>query len=161
MPVAVAAGHCLTRMRLQSGLDPALPEKYIVLAGVRDTDPLEQERIDNSLIEMVSVDDIRNLSDNLHQQMQRLSKLTDLIYIHIDMDVLDPQEVLGHPLTVPDGPTSKELGAALELMFKYEKSAALGIASYPYSADPELISLNATYNLVKGAVRGILSRSIK
>ena len=161
MPVAVAAGHCLTRMRLQSGLDPALPEKYIVLAGVRDTDPLEQERIDNSLIEMVSVDDIRNLSDNLHRQMQRLSKLTDLIYIHIDMDVLDPQEVLGHPLTVPDGPTSKELGAALKLMFKYEKSAALGIASYPYSADPDQISLNATYNLVKGAVRGILSRSTK
>ena len=91
--------------------------------------------------------------------MQRLSKLTDLIYIHIDMDVLDPQEVPGHPLTVPDGPTSKELGAALELMFKYEKSAALGIASYPYSADPELISLNATYNLVEGAVRGIQSRS--
>lgn len=158
MPVAIAAGHCLTRMRQQAGLVPALPEKYIVLAAVRDTDPLEQERIDNSLIEMISVDDIRTLSDNLHRQMQRLSRLTDLIYIHIDMDVLDPKEVMGHPLTVPDGPTSKELAAALELMFQNEKAAALGIASYPFRADPDKISMQAAYNLVEGAVKGVLAR---
>ncbi len=90
--------------------------------------------------------------------MQRLSRLTDLIYIHIDMDVLDPPEVLGHPLTVANGPTSKELGAALELMFTYEKAAALGIASYPYTADPDKISLKAAYNLVEGAIRGIQGR---
>ena len=161
MPVAIAAGHCLTRMRLQAGLEPALPEKYIVLAAVRDTDPLEQERIDNSLIEMISVEDIRTLSDNLHRQMQRLSRLTDLIYIHIDMDVLDPKEVMGHPLTVPDGPTSKELAAALEVMFKYEKAAALGIASYPYRNDPDKISMRAAYNLIEGAVKGVMARKRK
>ncbi|MCG8606255.1 arginase family protein [bacterium] len=158
MPVAVAAGHCLNRLRLQSGLDPALPEKYMVLAAVRDADPLEQERIDNSLVELVSVDDIRDLSENLHEQMRRLSRLTDLIYIHIDMDVLDPKEVHGHPLTVPNGPTSEELGTALELMFKYEKAAALGIASYPYRDDPNKVSLNAAYNLVEGAIRGVQGR---
>jgi arginase len=43
MPVAVSAGLCLTRLRLKSGLDPALPERHIVLAAVRDTDPLEQD----------------------------------------------------------------------------------------------------------------------
>ncbi len=158
MPVAVAAGHCLTRLRLQSGLEPALPERYIVLAGVRDTDPLEQERLDNSLIEMISVDDIRNLSDNLHDQMKRLSNLTDLIYIHIDMDVLDPKEVSGHSLTVPDGPTSKELAAALEVMFRYDKAAALGIASYPHRNDEDKISLKAAYNLVEGAIKGMTGK---
>lgn len=157
MPVAIAAGHCLTRMRLQSGLDPAIPEKYIVMGALRDTDPLEQERFDNSLIEMISTDDIRNLTDNIHHQMQRLSGLTDKIYIHIDMDVLDPREVMGHPLTVPDGPTSKELAAALELMFKYEKASAIGIASYPID-DKDQLSLKAAYNLIEGAVRGIKGR---
>lgn len=159
MPVAIAAGHCLTRMRLQSGLDPAIAEKYIILAAVRDTDPLEQERIDNSLVEMISTDDIRNLTDNLHHQMKRLSQLTDKFYIHIDMDVLDPKEVMGHPLTVPDGPTSKELAAALELMFKYEKAAAIGIASYP-TDDKDQLSLKAAYNLIEGAVNGIKAREI-
>ncbi len=159
MPVAVAAGHALTRMRRQSGLDPALPERYIVMACVRDTDPLEQDRIDRSLIEHLSVDDIRTLSENIHTQMERLSRLTDLIYIHIDLDVLDPQEVMGHPLTVPNGPTSEELGAALAVMFRYEKAAALGIASYPARADPDKITLKAIYRLVVGAVEGLQARN--
>jgi arginase len=158
MPVAVAAGHALTRMRQQSGLDPALPERYIVMACVRDTDPLEQDRIDRSLIEHLTVDDVRNLSDNIHTQMERLSRLTDLIYVHVDLDVLDPKEVPGHPLTVPNGPTSEELAAALELMFRYEKAAALGIASYPANADPDHVTLKAVYRLIVGAVKGLRAR---
>ena len=158
MPVAVSAGLCLTRLRLKSGLDPALPTRYIVMAGLRDTDPLEQELIDRSDIEHISVDDIRKLSDTMHHQMKRLSKLTDVIYIHIDMDVLDPCEVQGHSLNVPDGPTSEELAAALEVMFGYPKAASIGIASYPAGRDPEKLSLNAAYNLIEGAVRGVLKR---
>ena len=90
--------------------------------------------------------------------MERLSRLTDLIYIHIDLDVLDPQEIMGHPLTVPNGPTSEELGAALAVMFRYKKAAALGIASYPARADPDKITLKAIYRLVVGAVEGLQAR---
>ncbi len=158
MPVAVSAGLCLHNLRRSSGLDPALPTKYIVMAGVRDTDPLEQELIDRSDIEMITTQDIRDLSDNIHQQMKRLSRLTDIIYIHIDMDVLDPREVMGHSLNVPDGPTSIELGAALTVMFKYEKAAGLGIASYPAARDENKLSLKAAYNLIEGAVKGIQAR---
>lgn len=158
MPVAVSAGLCLTRLRLKSGLEPALPTKYIVMAGVRDIDPLEQELIDRSDIEMISVDDIRKLSENIDIQMKRLSQITDIIYIHIDMDVLDPKEVQGHGLTVPNGPTSKELAAALTKMFKYPKAAALGIASYPAGKDKDNISKKAAYNLVEGAIKGVKER---
>ncbi len=159
MPVAVAAGDCLHNLRHKSGLDPALPPRYIVMAGVRDTDPLEQERIDRSGIEQISVEDIRTLSANLHAQMQRLSSLTDLIYVHVDLDVLDPVEVAGHPLTVPDGPTSLELSAALTEMFQYPKTAAFGVASTPaWDNDPQGLSLKAAYNLIEGALRGVLRR---
>ena len=159
MPVAVAAGMCLTRLRLKTGLDPALPTKYIVMTGLRDVDPLEQELLDRSQCEMLSVKDIRTLSDNIGLQMERLSRLTDLIYVHIDMDVLDPEEVRGHPLTAPEGPTSRELAAALEVMFSYPKSAAIGIASLPHGEnDKDLLSLKAAYRLIGGAIRGIKKR---
>ena len=75
------------------------------------------------------------------------------------MDVLDPREVPGYPLTVPDGPTSLELAGALEVMFSYEKVAALGIASTPTDEkDPEGVSLRAAYNLVEGALEGVRAR---
>ena len=160
MPVAVSAGMCLTNLRLKSGLEPALPTRYIVMGAVRDTDPLEQDLIDRSEVQHITTDDIRTLSENIHTQMRRLSELTDLIYIHIDMDVLDPREVPGHPLTVPDGPTSLELGAALTVMFTYEKAAALGIASTPANdRDPDGLSRTAAYNLIRGAVKGLQQRS--
>lgn len=156
MPVAISAGLCLRNLRVTSGLEPALPISYLVLGAVRDTDPLEQELLDRYEVERISVDDIRKRSEKIHAQMERLSSLVDLIYIHIDMDVLDPREVAGHPLTVPDGPTSEELSSALKEMFRYPKAAALGIASTPYGEkDKEGLSLAAAYNLIRGAVVGV------
>jgi arginase family enzyme len=129
------------------------------MAAVRDTDPLEQDLIDRSEIQMMSVEDIRERSDNLHAQMRRLSQLTDIIYVHIDMDVLDPAEVPGHGLTVANGPTSVELAAAISDMFTYEKVAAIGVASTPSGArDPDGISRQAAYRLIEGAVAGIQRR---
>jgi len=159
MPVALSAGLCLTQMRLKAGLDPALPQRHIVEACVRDTDPLEQDLLDRSEIQQLSVADIRQRSERLHQQMKRLSEITDAIYIHVDMDVLDPREVPGHPLTVPGGPTSAELAAALTEMFRYEKAAALGVASTPFGErDRDGVSRQAAYKLILAAVEGVRSR---
>lgn len=159
MDVAVAAGMCLTRLRIKTGLDPALPTKYVVFGGLRDVDPLEQELLDRSDCEYLSVGDIRAASDAVGSQMKRLSRLTDVIYIHVDMDVLEPSEVSGHPLTVPEGPTSRELATAIQKMFTWPKAAAIGIASIPSGErDKEGHSLRASYRLIEAAVRGVKSR---
>jgi arginase len=81
MPVAIAGGLCLTRMRLKTGLEPAIPGRHIVEICVRDTDPLEQELLDRSEIQQLSLEDVRSRSANLHREMQRLSEATDVIYI--------------------------------------------------------------------------------
>jgi arginase len=159
MPVAIAAGQCLTRMRLKAGLEPALPTRHIVEMCVRDTDPLEQELLDRSDIQQLALEDVRTRSTNLHREMKRLSEATDVIYIHVDMDALDPREVPGHPLTVPGGPTSVELAGALTEMFKYEKVAAFGVASTPFDdRDKTGVSRQAAYNLILGAVKGVQQR---
>ncbi len=159
MPVAIAAGQCLTRMRIKTGLEPAIPTRHIVEMCVRDTDPLEQELLDRSEIQQLTLEDVRTLSTNLHREMKRLSEATDVIYIHVDIDALDPREVSGHPLTVPGGPSSLELAAALTEMFKYEKVAAFGVASTPFDDhDKAGLSRQAAYNLILGAVKGVQQR---
>ncbi|MCP4711531.1 MAG: hypothetical protein GY869_23170 [Planctomycetes bacterium] len=156
MNVAVAAGVCNTTLRLQAGLDPPLSTLYIVMAGVRDTTPHEQHHIDSTFIEPISVDEIRRLSDNIDVQMKRLSKLTDVIYVHVDLSVLGPAEVPDHPHVAADGPTSAELSACLKTMFQYPKAAALGIASCP--DNPQSVTLRAANRLVEGAIQGVKSR---
>jgi arginase len=158
MPVAVATGRCLTRLRLDAGLDPPLADRHVVMAGVRLTDPLEQQMLDDSLIEHLSVEDLRTLSPAVAHQLDRLSALTDKIYVHIDMDVLDPREVMGHGNKVPNGPSSEQLAAVFERVFsRYPKAAAIGFASIP-AQDEGGLSLAAVNRMILGAVKGLAGR---
>jgi arginase len=158
MPVAVAAGLCLHRLREGAGIDPPLDMNRIVLAGVRDTDPLEQALVDEHRLACVSTADLKAGRQHLHDEMQRLSEMCDAIYVHIDLDVLDPIDAPGMNLPVPDGPTADELAAAIELCLSFPRSAALGIASYNVWKDEENRTLAGIYRVIAGATRGLSGR---
>ena len=158
MPVAVATGRALERMRLDAKLDPPLADRQVVMGGVRLTDPLEQHLLDESRIEQVSVDDLRNGGAALFQQLDRLDRSNDRIYVHIDMDVLDPREVMGHGNKVPGGPSSDELARLFESIFRrYDKASAIGFATIP-EVDEGGLSIAAVNRMIAAAVRGVQSR---
>ena len=158
MPVAVATGRALHRMRLDAKLDPPMADEDVVMAGVRLTDPLEQQLLESSRIQQVSVDDLRTRSRAVFAQLDRLSRATDKLYIHIDMDVLDPREVMGHGNKVPGGPSSEELAALFEEIFRrYPTASAIGFATIP-STDEGGLSLAAVNRMIAGAVRGVIAR---
>jgi arginase len=158
MPVAVATGRALTRMRLDARLDPAMRDEHVVMGGVRLTDPLEQELLDASGIQQVSVDDLRSRSAAVFAQLDRLHRETDKLYIHIDLDVLDPREVMGHGNKVPNGPSSEELAALFEEIFRrYPKASAIGFATIP-STDEGGLSIAAVNRMIAAAVRGVQAR---
>ena len=158
MPVAVATGRALQRMRLDAHLDPPLRDRYVVMGGVRLTDPLEQQLLDRSSIQQLSVDDLRNMTPAVFAQLDRLSRVTDKIYIHIDMDVLDPREVMGHGNKVPNGPSSEQLARLFETIFsRYSKTSAIGFATIP-STDEGGLSLAAVNRMIVGAIRGVKAR---
>jgi arginase len=158
MPVAVATGRALQRLRLDARLDPPLSDRHIVMGGVRLTDPLEQHLLDQSFIEQLSVDDLRNMTPAVFAQLDRLNRLTDKIYVHIDMDVLDPREVMGHGNKVPNGPSSEELARLFEAIFsRYPKASAIGFATIP-ATDEGRLSLSAVNRMIAGAIRGLKTR---
>jgi arginase len=159
MPVAVATGRALQRMRLDARLDPPLSDRHIVMGGVRLTDPLEQHLLDQSFIEQLSVDDLRNQTPAVFAQLDRLSRLTDKLYVHIDLDVLDPREAPGHANKVPNGPSSEQLAALFETIFsRYPKASAIGFATIP-AKDEGGLSLAAVNRMIVGAIRGVKARA--
>jgi len=159
MPVAVAAGHALQNLRKTTGLEEPLPMSDIMWGGVRDLDPLEADRFREYEVRQVSVKDIREISDNFRNQFDALADEVDVVYVHVDMDVLEPDEVPGHGLAVPDGPSSKALAAAIGVMFENPKTVALGIASTPsFNRDPDGVSRQAALNLIEGAIKGAQTR---
>jgi arginase len=91
-------------------------------------------------------------------QLDRLSRENDKVYIHIDMDVLDPTEVEGHQNKVPNGPSSEELARLFEVIFsRYPKASAIGFATIP-ATDEGGRSLAAVNRMIEGALRGVAAR---
>lgn len=158
MPVAVATGRALQVMRLDAKLDPPLSDRHVVMGGVRLTDPLEQHLLDTSMIEQLTVDDLRRQTPAVWAQLDRLDRISDKLYIHIDMDVLDPREVMAHGNKVPNGPSSEQLAALFEEIFRrYPKASAIGFATIP-PTDEGGLSIAALNRMIAGAVRGVKAR---
>ena len=155
MPVAIATGLCLDRLRKQAGLDPPINPRDVVMVGVRANDPLEQELIDRSSIEMIPVDDVRGDCRQLRATMNRLSSTVDLIYIHFDADAPDQSEVASMQLKEPDGRTRTELAAALEIIMASPKVAALGIADINPEGDIDGQLVQAALAVIKGGIAGV------
>jgi hypothetical protein len=156
MNVAVAAGLSNTMLRQQAGLDPALSAKHIVMAGVQNTTPYEELSIDNSFIERVSVAEMKGDTPSIEGQMERLSRLTDVIYVHVDVNLLSAAEMPKLPDSPHDKLSSQELAAFLGTVFSFPKVAAIGIAGVPNDAGE--LSLSAAYRLIEGAIGGVRSR---
>lgn len=158
MPVAVAAGKCLFRLRLKAGLDPAIPTRHIIMMGLRDVDPLEQVLIDESHITVISTEDMINKTSKMFEALDTLSRQVDVIYVHIDLDVLDAEDIPGHSFEVPHGPSASQLGEVLFAITQHKKVKALGIASFPTSEAGRSRSLASTLFLIKSAMEGIKKR---
>jgi arginase len=145
-------------MRLDAKLDPPLSDRHVVMGGVRLTDPLEQHLLDESMIEQVTVQDLRTGSAAVFAQLDRLNSISDRLYIHIDMDVLDPREVMGHGNKVPGGPSSEDLARLFEEIFRrYPKASAIGFATIP-AVDEGGLSIAAVNRMIAAAVRGVQAR---
>jgi len=158
MPVAIATGRALQNLRLDATLDPPLRDEDVVMAGVRLTDPLEQDLLDHSKIQQLSVSDVQKITPAVWAQLDRLNAQVDKLYIHIDMDVLDPREVSMHGNKVPGGPSSEELAKLFQQIFsRYPKATAIGFATIPPS-DPGGLSIAALNRMIVGAVEGVKAR---
>jgi arginase len=156
MPVAIATGLCLHRLRKQAGLTPPMAPRDVVMVCVRANDPLEQELIDQYGIEIVPVADVKgDCRRLLRAAMERLSGTVDRIYVHFDVDALDESEVASMWLTAPDGPTSTELAAALKIIMAYPKVAAFGIADINPEKDVEGQMVQAALAVMKGGIAGV------
>ena len=158
MPVAIATGRALTNLRLDATLDPPLRDDDVVMGAVRLIDPLEQDLLDHSKIQQLMVNDVRRITPAVWAQLDRLNSQVDKLYIHVDMDVLDPREVSTHVNAVPGGPSSEELAVLFERIFaRYPKASAIGFATIPPS-DPGGLAIAALNRMILGALKGVQAR---
>jgi arginase len=158
MPVSVAAGCSLESLRLSAGLDPAIPTGNIVMLGSRDVDAAEQLLLEASEVTMVSAGDMIARSRTMQSAVERLAGRADLIYLHLDVDILDAAEVPGSFFEIPGGPAAGEIAGVLRDLMRRPEVRALGIASFPTAERGRATSMASATTLLEGALRGLAER---
>jgi arginase len=90
MPVAVVAGHGLSRLVAVAGSKPAVSSKHMALLGIRDADAGELEFIRRHNIRMFTVFDVleHGLPSLIEQTIERAAIGTDGVHVSLDLDVL-------------------------------------------------------------------------
>jgi len=118
MPLAMLTGRGEQTIVDGAGLRP-LDDERVVHVGARDLDPGEDEALAGSGVTVVSVDGLAN---------------TDLpsgpLYVHVDVDVVDPHELPAVNYPVPGGPSLADTHAALVRLAATGRVVAFSISSW-------------------------------
>jgi arginase len=122
MPLAMLVGRGEQRMPRAVGLR-SVPEEHVILTDARDLDPGEKRLVGSS-------------------KLKHLPKVTDLLdqpppngplYIHFDVDVVDPREISAVSYPARGGPSVEEV----KRVFKHlaEKGSIVGISMSSWNPD--------------------------
>ncbi len=103
MPVAVSAGLAFPHWRRITGLEAPIPTDRIVMVDVRNLDPKERTLIEATAVTIAAIEPGRE-GVPMQEAIDRLAADCDVIYLHIDEDVLDERYVPNHGTVEPNGP---------------------------------------------------------
>ena len=114
--------------RLRAGL-ATVPEAHAVHVGGRDFDQGELERLERSGVGVVRRPPLDDVLDDLRGRV-------DSVYVHVDLDVLDPSVGRANEYAADDGLSVHELAAAIDAIHARFDVPAAALTAYNPSCDP-------------------------
>jgi len=151
MALATLVGRCWKNLSATiNGFRP-VPERQTILLGARDFDSAEKSLLDHSAVTQISPRAVHETSvvEALRPALATLRSLTPGIYLHIDLDVLDPSQARVNQFAVADGLTVSELLDVVRLVREHFLLAAVAITAYDPSYDEGDRALEAALKLVR------------
>jgi arginase len=115
MPLSILTGYRPELISDDLGLRP-IPDDRVVLVDARDLDPPEAEFLTTSAVRRIDVDDL--VGDMIP---------TGPVYLHIDFDVVTPDELPGLLFPAAGGPGLGAVGAAISRVMATGRVAAVGV----------------------------------
>lgn len=146
MPVAVCAGLAFPHWREASHIASPLPTDRIVMLNVRNLDEAEEQLIR-------ATDVVITEMDGLQTAVSALAQKCDLIYLHIDIDILDESYVPNHETREPDGATMEEVLTAVNIVMATQKVATLAVVSVYGTGEGYEISQTSGIELIRGSLQ--------
>lgn len=152
MPLAILAGLAGPLWREAAMLAATIPTDRIVVAGIRELDDAEAQLLTSTDVRMLRQEDALT-GTAFADVVTRLASRVDDLYVHIDLDVLDPSLVPSSSTPSPRGMSLRQLEGLLETAFATGKVAVLGVAGLnPGGGQRGRRSVESTRSLLEAAV---------
>ena len=132
MGLATLVGHCWTGLAQQiPGFTP-VSESNVLLLGARHFDEEEAARVEGSAIRHVR-------SEMISQELATIRRGTSPadLYVHVDLDVLDPAEGRANQFAVAGGLSARNLKDAIAALGKGARIRAASLTAYDPAADAD------------------------
>jgi arginase len=128
MPLAILAGLAGPLWREAAGLAAPVATDRLVLAGTRDLDEKEAELLRSTDVRVIPAGDVSK-GIPLTDAVNWLASRSTLLYLHVDLDVLDPRFIPSASTPAADGLTVDELAQAMRTVLETGRVAALTVTS--------------------------------
>lgn len=135
-------------------------EGNVVLAAVRDLAPYQRARLEASRVRTVGGGPaavggwqatFASALDDLRERVKR-------VYLHVDLDALDPSEGRANEYAAPGGPTLEQLVAALDAVFSRFAIPATAITAYDPACDASGRMVESATTVVETVAECVLAR---
>lgn len=139
MSIAMATGRAWRNLSAKvPGFQP-LDERNLVHLGARDWDLGELNLVATSALTRLDVETVRRegVRTALGGALDGIARRVDQVYLHYDLDVLDPSELTANEYSCPGGLTVEEALEVARTAGSHLRIAAVGVTAYDPSRDPE------------------------
>jgi arginase len=151
MPVAVCAGLAHPQWRIGSHLVAPLPTERIVMVDVRNLDPQEEQLIRSTEV-VIAAPAPGFPGEALAPAIQQVADRCDLLYLHIDSDILDERYVPNHGTREPNGPELAQVLAAVETVMATGKVVVYAVVSVYGEGEGSERSITSGIALIQGGL---------
>ena len=139
MNIAITAGMGVPELVNMFGHAPLLLPENIVLYGTRDLDAGERKLLERSRTALYDADSVRYLTPAKAAEdiVADLTKRTEKIYVHIDLDVMDESVIAAHCLPVPNGLSREEFVTSVRGLLHSGRLCGMGVMVFNAEKDPD------------------------
>jgi arginase len=143
--VAIITGRCWKQLSLSvPGFQP-IADESVCLIGTRDVDLLEGKLIAESNVDVIEPDKIRS---ELPRTLNAIGQHVERMYVHLDLDVLDPEVAAANKLAVGGGLTIEDVEFALSLIARKFRIAGVTLSAYDPDVDTDGAAAAAAIRLI-------------
>jgi arginase len=151
MAMATLTGRCWRALAAAIPGFAPVGETSVTLLGARDLDPLEAAALDASGVRLVAPRDLRT---RLPDVLTDLGALPRPVYLHLDLDVMDPSEGRINCYAAPGGPSRPDVEWAIDAIAHAVPVGAAALTALDPDADPAGRTLETALTLAVAIVTG-------